>query len=404
MAAIEVTAGPPPAAVATGTHSPERLHALDSLRATAMLLGIVLHAGLSLSTLPVPWPAHDVQAGPGFDLMLGFIHGFRMQVFFFLAGFFAHLVWQRMGTRAFLRQRAERIGLPFAAGLVLIIPLIMVIWRWADPVFMAMMTQRPPALLDYPTGHLWFLEMLLFLYAAMAGLVWCARWPWVAAWAPRVDAAFDWLVRRWYKPLLLALPTAWVLASGPFIPEIDRAGMRLLPSFGAFIYYGLFFALGCWLHRRLPLLDQLRRWAAVNVALAVAGFLVFGGLMQALQRGVASAWVPWAALYAWALYSWAMTFALTGLFLRFAGGHRPWVRYLADASYWWYLWHIPVLMPLQALIAKSPVNGWLKLAFLLAAAVAVLWPSYHWGVRYTWIGRILNGPRVRPPTARAAVA
>ena len=56
----------------------ERLHALDSLRATAMLLGIVLHAAVSLAPFPIPWPVHDVSRNAGFDALLGFIHGFRL--------------------------------------------------------------------------------------------------------------------------------------------------------------------------------------------------------------------------------------------------------------------------------------------------------------------------------------
>ena len=73
-------------------HREERLHALDNLRAVAMLLGIVLHAALSFMTLPIPWIARDVSRNFGFDVLAGFIHGFRMQLFFFLAGFFGHLL------------------------------------------------------------------------------------------------------------------------------------------------------------------------------------------------------------------------------------------------------------------------------------------------------------------------
>lgn len=40
--------------------------------------------------------------------------------------------------------------------------------------------------------------------------------------------------------------------------------------------------------------------------------------------------------------------------------------------------------------------GAIKFAFILAATVAVLLPTYHWLVRYTWIGQTLNGARLRP--------
>ena len=75
------------------------------------------------------------------------------------------------------------------------------------------------------------------------------------------------------------------------------------------------------------------------------------------------------------------------------------IRYLADASYWCYLLHLPLVLWLQVLVAKWPVNGWLKFAFIMAVNVLVLLASYHWCVRYTWIGRLLNGPRERSKAA-----
>jgi len=324
-----------------------------------------------------------------------------MQVIFFLTGFFSHLVWRRLSTRGFLLQRATRIGVPYAAGLVVIVPVILLLWKWADSrtgsTFMAQQ-ERNLTLLAYPTAHLWFLEVLLILYLIAAALAQLGRWPQFSNRLTRIDAAFDWLMRQPFKPLLLALPTLALLWGGPRIPDIDEAGMRLLPSVGAVAYYGLFFAVGWWLHRRIHLMDLVRNWQLAYFATAVVAFIAMGaGLQAAMAPGAARHWtaIKLTVLAACAIYAWCMTFALTGLFLRIAGGHRPWVRYLADASYWWYLWHLPIVMTLQIWIADWPVNGWLKLLAMLIITTAILLPSYHTMVRYTWIGRILNGPRQR---------
>lgn len=391
----ESVAPPPPPA------REERVHALDNLRAVAMLLGIVLHAALSFMTLPIPWVARDVNRSQEFDLMVGVIHGFRMQLFFFLAGFFGHLLWQRLGARDFLRQRWQRIGVPFLLGMVTLLPLIGVVWAWgetqADP--------RPPrpqygdlTILSLPTGHLWFLEMLLLLYGAAALLAWGGRKLNLSAWLPRLEAAFDWFIAQRWKPLLLVPPTVLCLWGGPMLGEIDAAGLRLLPAARAVVYYGLFFAVGWWLHRRRHQLDALRGSLKTYFALAAAAFATLGAchLAQAQPADAHFLQVKLLALAAASLYAWTMTFAVTGWFMRFAGQHRPWIRYLADASYWCYLLHLPLVLWLQVLVAHWPVNGWLKFAFILAVNMAVLLASYHGCVRYTWIGCMLNGPREKP--------
>ncbi|MBG9387762.1 acyltransferase family protein [Caenimonas aquaedulcis] len=407
MSVSTAVMGAPALAATAPAGQGERLHALDSLRATAMLLGIVLHGAASLTTIPIPWPVHDVSRSRAFDGMLGAIHGFRMQLFFLLAGFFAHLVWRRMGTRAFLRQRALRIGVPFLAGLFVVMPLVIAVSMWADArTASGFMKSAPanPTLLDFPTGPFWFLEILLVLYAVAMGIAWWGRFAAVEAFLPGLDAAFDALMRTPIKPLLLAIPTFALLWFGPRIPEIDEAGMRLVPRWIAVAYYGLFFAAGWWLHRRVHLMETLDRWLVPYFLLSLGAWLALGlGLRASMlpeyagHRLAAKA----LALAGASIYAWSMTFAVTGLFLRVASGHRPWMRYMADASYWWYVVHLPLVIALQAWMFDWPVNGWLKLLLILAIASAALASSYHVLVRYTWIGRILNGPRERP---RARIA
>lgn len=381
----------------------ERLHALDNLRAVAMLLGIVLHAALSFMTLPIPWIARDVSRSPSFDLMVGVIHGFRMQLFFFLAGFFGHLLWQRLGAKDFLKQRWQRIGLPFLLGMVTLVPLIIAVWAWGE----TQATPRPArrqygelTLFSIPTGHLWFLEMLLILYGGAALFAWAGAKAKLDNLLPRLDAAFDWFLARSWKPLLLLPPSILCLWTGPTLGEVDTAGLRLLPAARAIAYYAMFFAVGWWLHRRRHQLDALRNGVWLGFALATLGLLTLGACYMSPIKPADPRYfsVRLIGLGGAALYAWAMTFAVTGWFLRFAGQHRPWIRYLADASYWCYLLHLPLVLWLQVVAAKWPVNGWLKFSFIMLVNVLVLLASYHWCVRHTWIGRLLNGPREKPKT------
>ena len=92
---------------------PERLYALDNLRAAMMWLGIVLHVAVIYIAGPSPLPWRDNQTTPTADLLMAFIHAFRMPVFFILAGFFVALLIERRGARAMAHNRLRRLGLPF---------------------------------------------------------------------------------------------------------------------------------------------------------------------------------------------------------------------------------------------------------------------------------------------------
>jgi hypothetical protein len=106
-----------------------RRYDLDVLRATAMLLGIVLHAGLSFT--PFPWAVQDERQSDFFWLLFAAIHGSRMPVFFVLSGFFTAMLWRGRGLEPVLSHRFRRVLLPFLLGLVTIVPAVNWISGWA---------------------------------------------------------------------------------------------------------------------------------------------------------------------------------------------------------------------------------------------------------------------------------
>lgn len=107
-----------------------RYHDLDALRASAMLLGIVLHSLLSFIDFPI-WPAQDLYRN---NELYGFIqqaiHGFRMPLFFLISGFFTAMLWRKRGLGGLLKQRAIRILIPMGVGVVLVWPMMIGIGIW----------------------------------------------------------------------------------------------------------------------------------------------------------------------------------------------------------------------------------------------------------------------------------
>jgi fucose 4-O-acetylase-like acetyltransferase len=73
--------------------SSDRLHALDAVRAFALLLGIALHATQPF-VAGLPWITREAPS----DVLASVfytIHMFRMPVFFLIAGFFGRTMLER---------------------------------------------------------------------------------------------------------------------------------------------------------------------------------------------------------------------------------------------------------------------------------------------------------------------
>ena len=79
----------------------ERLHALDAVRSFALLLGVAFHAMLSFipGMPPGLWAMNDNSPSPFLGDASFVAHSFRMTLFFFIAGYFARVLHQRVGCR-----------------------------------------------------------------------------------------------------------------------------------------------------------------------------------------------------------------------------------------------------------------------------------------------------------------
>lgn len=378
----------------------ERLHSLDALRAVALLLGVVLHGTMSyMPTLAsVGWPIVDASRSEFLGFIFFLTHIFRMTVFFVIAGFFAHLLFHRHGARAFIRDRAKRVLVPTVFGWIVLVPAVIAIFVWAASNSGTPL-QPPPqssSAFAVPLIHLWFLYLLAIFYAVtLAARAIVSK---VSAIRAAGDTALAWLMRSRLAALVLAMPLAACLAARArwsVFEGIPTPDQSLIPNLAAFVGYGVAFSFGWLLHRQQALLAGLERtWIGYTAAaIAMSAGLLFLGQDAELPAAVDA--------IAYATASWAWTFALIGIAMRFLSSHRPSVRYLADASYWVYLVHLPVVFALQELMSDWPLHWSVKFPLLLAFATALLLASYHYFVRRTAIGQWLNGKRHGPSRAPA---
>jgi hypothetical protein len=124
-----------------------------------------------------------------------------------------------------------------------------------------------------------------------------------------------------------------------------------------------------------------------------AGLLVYLGAVPVVTPA-AQGWQTAAYALAYGLATWTWTLGLVGFALARLSDHSPVRRYLADASYWIYIAHLPLVMVLQLLVAQMTVAWWIKFPILVVVAFAILLASYELLVRHSWLGAWLNGRKV----------
>ena len=241
--------------------------------------------------------------------------------------------------------------------------------------------------------HLWFLWFLLWLVAGFGVVAWAmdrrdpyrsrqATWPrWV----------------MWSMIPLTIVPQLYMGAGGanPVFGPDTSDGLVPLPHVLA--YYATFFAFGALMHRRrgrsgLELVDTIGRpwWLFLPVS-----FLIV------LPAGLVVTFEP--ELYSWPVasvlqvaYAWGMCFGLIGLFRVVLPRERRGVRYLSDSSYWLYLAHLPVVVVAQAMVRNWNLPAEVKFLMITVSVTVLALLTYQLFIRYTPIGTMLNGKKVRP--------
>ena len=232
--------------------------------------------------------------------------------------------------------------------------------------------------------HLWFLWMLWWMVLILAAL---------ATVFNRIPAgAIAWFGKPW-RTAILVIPTAIFQSfQGLFAPVVGPdTSIALLPMPHVFVYYLFFFFIGALIYKAGTMdAAPTKSWIAeLIIANAVCfplalvllsgrdtGGLLIGGVVQGF-------------------YAWLSIFGLIGFFRAKLGGESKVLRYLSDASYFVYIFHIIVVLVLQHILVKIGIPVGIKLLIVALGATGILIGVYQVAVRYTFIGTLLNGKKVR---------
>ncbi len=373
-------------------HKTERLHSMDALRAIMMLLGLVIHSALTYAVTDwgSTWSLKDPNATHWTnDYIVNFIHVFRMQIFFFVAGFFGALLFYERQPRRMIKNRVQRIVLPFLVFVFLLWPSVMVFFIYTrlsfagDPEAWSTATAfltRSDGYIPGSTYHLWFLYYLALITGFTVIMAFIAKQ--FKAFTKKTSGLFNRIIKHPVLRILVFasftavvyvfMNTSQVATSNSFIPDLNT-----------FTYYAFYYVIGWILFKSKHLLDELKRMDWWSTALGIALFSVhfFWNNEFAFYD----------AIIIKSVTVWCLIFGVTGLFIRFASNHSPIMRYISDASYWVYLVHLSFTALLPGLIINWALPATVKFLIVMLGTFFICFVSYHYLVRSTFIGQFLNG-------------
>jgi peptidoglycan/LPS O-acetylase OafA/YrhL len=414
---------PPPGRAA------DRRPEFDVMRAFVVAGLVVFHSAVVFAA-GTSWFVKDPRPSIGFTVFLLWGSLWGMPLLFLVSGMGARYAMRTRAPTAFARERLARLAVPFAVGLVVLVPPMFYLERLAQPAFHEPYWRfwlgfvNVPALArgllpsgswksggaEFDPAHLWFLYVLLGFSLALLPLFAYLRG---VRGRPFVDRLAG-IAGRHGTVVVLAAAIPLMVVEAVFGPDVNTGGWeRTVYVFP--LLYGFLIASD----PRFEAALRRSRWPALAVACAATTALVtWAGVLGGSGAGLNGVPAGWSALQG--LAGWAWIAAIMGFALLLAARHGPGrgtgaggtgaagarlsraARYANEAVLPFYLLHEPVIVAAAWFIVRwhAPVPG--KYAALVIVSFAVTLALYETLIRRFRVTRLLFGmkPRVESSAAR----
>jgi glucan biosynthesis protein C len=399
-----------------------RRREFDVMRALVVAGLVVFHSAVVFAS-GTSWFVKEPRPSAGFTVVLLWGSLWGMPLLFLVSGMAARYAMRTRSAAAFARERLARLGVPFVAGLVLLVPPMFYIGRLGEPGLHEPYWRfwlgfvNVPALArgllwhgswgsgqdSFDPAHLWFLYVLLVFSITLLPLLAYLRGPRgtlvigrLAGFAGRPGAVVLWAA---------AVPL--VLVEAVFGPDVNTGGWERVAYLFPFLY-GFVIASD----RRFEAALRRSRWPALVVACAATCLLVgWAGALSASGAGLGADVPPgWSALQG--LAGWAWIAAIMGFSgsltrrrhprsgtarggtgaMRDRAGRRV-ARYANEAVLPFYLVHEPVIVAAAWVIVRWNVPAPGKYATLVVVSFATTLVLYELLIRRFRATRFLSGMR-----------
>ncbi|MGW8134660.1 acyltransferase family protein [Sphingomonas zeae] len=382
----------------TAAASIPRHYGLDWLRIGAFAILILYHIGMVF----VPWGFHvQLASRPWVAIPMLASNPWRLMLIFVVSGYATRALAARHPTiLGFARGRSIRLLVPLAFGVCVLVP--PQIWAelaskygyagsyWTFWTRDWLSFRAVGGVVPTPAwNHLWFVGYLWVYTMAVAAMLAVGH-----RFAEAAQALFDRVLGGWGGAVL---PVIWLLLVDiRFFPGQSETHGLLDDWLAHAIYFpALLFGFGMAGSERV--LDSFRRGWPVAAAIALASYVIAGGL-EWRWPGLAGAPQGLGILFAGAraVQGWMAVVALIGVAERFWNRDHPWRRTLTEAVFPFYLIHQTIIILVAFGLRGLGLPLWIDTIILMAATVAGCGAFYLIGREVRWLRPLIG---LRPKSA-----
>lgn len=378
---------------------------LDWLRSLVVLGLIPYHAAVVFAVGPGDY-VKSPQRSLAFDLTATLVSFFGMPLLFLVAGAAAWFALNRRTPVRYMLERAARLAIPFAFGVLALVPIQLYFDRLASSSYhlnyfqfywefltgWATIAQHGVFGLGFQYwGHLWFVLYLLAVSVFLLPLLLWLR-------KPAARRAIEGMATRAERPFLLFLLVGGPLVvievalRGPIGPRAFADYNDLYSGPAGLVLYAVAFLLGYILYS-----DARFQRAAVrftHLALAQALTLIALHEVALAVAGAQLAPPPWGALLIRGVRGYitgCLLIAILGIALRYLAKDGATLRSLNEAAYPIYILHMPILTGLGFYLVLWRLPLVIAYFCLLIATAGVTFGLYASIVRRIPLFRFLFG-------------
>lgn len=336
-----------------------------------MLLGVVIHSCYIFSTYN--WRISSNVHLSEFTAVIDFIHSFRMESFYIIAGFFSMLVLKKYSLKYFIQSRLVRLGIPLLfCGLTLNI--LMFGYSYTNDFSLASLGKSEFWMNGLWLGHLWFLANLIG-YSGLLYVFINVKFP-----------TFSYKKNQYWIFIIVVVAAQLLLSRLSWrIPSEILKNKFLVFDINKFILYAPFFWIGIKLFTNKELFEKLLEINIFN-SLVVLSYWIFSRFdINSYLFEVLSA-----------LYGLSFTCILFSIFRYFFDKKNAFIESVSDASYTIYLIHQPFIVLWGIVVLGMDLPYWVQFAIILVPAWLLPYLFHRYVVRESRMLMFLfNGKKIK---------